>query len=291
MLKAPIVQVAAHPAPRGRWAAFTLIELLTVIAIISILASLLLPALSKGRAEAESASCKTHLRQIGVAMTMYVSDTRHYPGMTVQETGVFTPTTLNGNQTWADPLYPYYPIRWSNALWQCPSYMQNRGLILPQWPQVAVMSSYSYNCDGIVGDGWGNISEAVRLEQLGLGNGAARSDASDHGIVAPSEMYTVADARWWKVMDYDNIVGLGGNWSMSPWQYVYYLSNPPQIIRHEETAPPHGPGYNMLYSDGHIDLLDRTIYLSLYHSATHGNRDNKPHSEAWAPRSLWVYSN
>jgi prepilin-type N-terminal cleavage/methylation domain-containing protein/prepilin-type processing-associated H-X9-DG protein len=54
--------------------AFTLVELLTVIAIIAILAALLLPALSRAKEEARATACLSNLHQVGVALQIYVSE-------------------------------------------------------------------------------------------------------------------------------------------------------------------------------------------------------------------------
>ncbi len=55
-------------------AAFTLIELLTVIAIIGILAAILIPVVGKVRSSAKAAMCMSNLRQIGTATFMYLND-------------------------------------------------------------------------------------------------------------------------------------------------------------------------------------------------------------------------
>ena len=73
---------------------FTLIELLVVIAIIAILASILFPVFGRARAKAREAKCRSNLRQLGLAVTMYSDD---HDGLLPPREGGFH------SQLWGNP--------------------------------------------------------------------------------------------------------------------------------------------------------------------------------------------
>ena len=70
---------------------FTLIELLVVITIIAILAGILLPSLKRARESAKRAVCLNNMKQIGMALVMYINDIQKMPPLGQYEFAIMLP--------------------------------------------------------------------------------------------------------------------------------------------------------------------------------------------------------
>jgi heavy metal sensor kinase len=91
------------PSKIGRRLGFTMVELLVVVAVLAVLAALLMPALGRARENARRTGCTSNLRQIGMALRIYVDDhDGHYP-IASEETGFAANHEENeGPHDWED---------------------------------------------------------------------------------------------------------------------------------------------------------------------------------------------
>jgi prepilin-type N-terminal cleavage/methylation domain-containing protein len=122
------VQMENRMVRRTENAGFTLVELLTVIAIISVLAALLLPVFSSARGKAREITCNSNLRQIGLAIRMYAQDYDELYPWAVDATDKNTPEIWNGFPAFQAeiPFMPYMheclqPYIKSKQIFECAS--------------------------------------------------------------------------------------------------------------------------------------------------------------------------
>ncbi|MBN8247118.1 MAG: DUF1559 domain-containing protein [Verrucomicrobia bacterium] len=263
-----------HPVTRNP--GFTLIELLVVIAVIAMLASLLLPALSRAKDAAYAARCRSNLHQLGLALGMYVGDFRHYPGM--------RPSPKMPGGHWADYLGPYCASRWTDPLFLCPAY---RGMTLVS-DEALPVGSYGYNANGV--QWW--------FSDLGLSainvNDGTTVPMPESRILHPAGMMAVGDANLYQIPGHvlsttyrvtapDSISG----WALLDLTAQRTVGQPvhPDRLRTEAAAGRrHGGRTQVVFCDGHVESpSNRQLYSSSDEALRRWNNDHQPHRDALSP--------
>jgi prepilin-type processing-associated H-X9-DG protein/prepilin-type N-terminal cleavage/methylation domain-containing protein len=269
---------------RSGTAAFTLIELLVVIAIIAILAAFLLPALNRAKSAADSAVCKSNLRQIGFGLHMYLDDYKAYPLMMVMYDNYVDGST---NTWWDQSLAPYtkvmpsHPpsgwkwfagdmVEWSAGLYDCPGYRRI--------PGHDICTSYAYNWSGVaipedIGLPLGLGGERLVPENVSLLGGTVDWRPNrEREILQPSDMIAVGDGP---LLTFRNSPGV---------VFDYILDNPVrsggQLPGPSASDRRHSGRFNIAFCDGHVECLRyQVLYAPLTNqdSLMRWNNDHQPH--------------
>lgn len=216
-----LLQFPTHKTTRKitpRRSAFTLIEILVVLAIIGVLAAILFPVFSSARESARIATCSSNLKQAYLGIQMYMRDSNNrYP----------RPTSKCG---WASLVYPYVK---STAVFECPNdeYFQF---------DTSCREGSTTNQTGYNG--------SYNINQLQAGN---RTSISESYVNRPSEVILLMDG------DGRDIPIHGGGKCSGP-NGVYdnlYDCTVHDIMASAQGSRGHNGGFNFGFADGHVKWI------------------------------------
>jgi prepilin-type N-terminal cleavage/methylation domain-containing protein/prepilin-type processing-associated H-X9-DG protein len=237
---------------------FTLIELLVVIAIIAILASMLLPALSKAKAKGQMTACLNNLRQIGIATVTYTMDFNRYPGCLliqgdahyVWPTRLFTYMGGNRAAFWCPVANPN--SKWDTNVNTTLGYPTDRYSVRPN-----SRFSYGYN-------DWGAYPAFTRF---GLGGDVDNKsqEVKDSEVKRPTDMIMLADSKVDAIFD--------GN--VDPTTMEEWPSS-----RHDRRTV-------LMFCDGHAERAWRRDVVNPANEYWHRRWNNDGHFRG---RTAWSYN-
>jgi type II secretion system protein G len=237
--------------------AFTLIELLVVIAILGLLAALLLPALARGRDQAQSTICRSNLSGIGKALAAYTADSERYPGTRITPLRVPPRTPQDWTQVWDRRLLTY--ASGNTAIFGCPSDQPPHAIAYYS------LTNYSY--------GYNAYGSGVLPPELNLGLGHAQIpetastlilEVGEAQVKLPADMIAVGD-----LTDHPQVFTT----ALTPVLLPPYAGGP---------AARHSDGANMLFCDGHVLFAKQAKWIAATDTArSRWNNDHEPHPENW----------
>ncbi|MCS7338771.1 MAG: DUF1559 domain-containing protein [Verrucomicrobiae bacterium] len=242
------------------------------MAIIAVLAALLLPTLSKSKESARSVACASNLRQIGIALSLYVNDGGYYPPHAYPpQSGVTSgpPVVVVLTDGWPGYLLPH--VSGSTAVFHCPSRGPEFG-----WPtgtsqwgysfpfnidSTRTFFSYGYNGFHLRQNRGGNLT----ANAFGLSPNPHRGLAANQ-VANPADMIAIGDSD-------GNGFGDGSISFMRP-QVGSAPDFPPGDV--------HKKGANIAFCDGHVEWHKQIKWIELTPAAARRwHYDNQPHPEAW----------
>lgn len=248
----------------GTSRAFTLIELLVVVAMIAILAGLLLPALSRGKAAAKATECRNNLHTMALAMQMYLGDFNAYPptfGMGIMGFGEKYGWLMEDD--WKMLLVPFIGVeddRFTERedtmrVLRCPQKVSNEDGKRGE-------GQYAMNASGTA-----PFKTSLNLGIGGSGEGWGRRAIKESVVSTPADLVAVGD------------ILPGPTLGEMFWTSGHF--DPCSTNTALWPGASHGGGSaNMLFADGHVESGRQTNWLSVA-NRHRWNNDGQPHPETW----------
>lgn len=239
---------------------FTLIEMLVVIAIIAILASLMMPSMRTAVESGRTVLCMNNLKQQGVTQMLYSGD--YYYTLAPAQSG----DTLFNRHCWWNKIAPYtdrspVPSDYASGSWK--HFFKDGILWCPSRKEEAWTSYGKYQCGYAVNSfgSYPNAANVKAFKQVYVSGSqsiyAFRAGASLGGSDSPSKLLHMAD------VNYENTGSRVGYTNPTFASYEYWV---PGTLRNN-AAYRHNETGNVLFLDGHCSAvfsfdLEYTLMMS-----------------------------